>query len=65
MLLKTEGREVDPSTKNARLRQDTDASDPIQLHLHVWVTVGIAQVREVWSPGRVLGVALYDYGILV
>lgn len=47
------------------LRQDAHAADAINLHLHVRIAVGVAQVGEMGAPGRVFGVALDDDGVFV
>lgn len=65
MLLETEGREVDTGSEDSGLGQDTDAPHSIDLHFHIRVAVGVAQVGQVRAPGRVLGVALHDDGVFV
>jgi hypothetical protein len=65
MLLETEGWEVHTSTEYAGLGQDTDTADPVQLHFHIWVAVGIAKVCKVRSPCSVLSVSFHNDGILV
>lgn len=45
MLFEAEGGEVNPGPENPRLGQNTDPANPVDLHLHVRITVGIAQIR--------------------
>lgn len=44
VLLETESREVDTRTEHFCLCQDTDTTDTVNLHFHVWVAVWIAEV---------------------
>ena len=65
VLLKTEGWEVHAATKHTSFCQNTDTSDAVNLHLHVRVTVRVAQVGKMRAPCGVLCVALDDHSILV
>lgn len=65
MLLETESREVDTRAEDLRLCQDTDSTNTINLHLHIWVTVGVAEVGQMRAPSGVLCVTFYNDCILV
>lgn len=65
MLLKTERREVDTGAKDLRLSQNTDTSYTVNLHLHIWVAVGIAEVSQMRSPSSVFCVSLDNDCIFV
>ena len=65
MLFKTESGEVYTLTENLGLGQDTDTSNTVDFHLHVWVAIGVAQVCQMGTPGSVLCITLHDDGILV
>lgn len=47
------------------LGQNTDTTHSVNLHFHIGVAVGIAQVGKVRSPRGVLGITLDDNGVLV
>jgi hypothetical protein len=51
--------------KDLGLGKDTDTAYTIELHFHVRVTVGIAEIGQVRTPGGVFCVALYDDGVFV
>lgn len=65
MLLETKGWEVYTSTEYPGFGQNTDTSDPVQLHLHIWIAVGIAEVGQVRPPRSVLGISFHDDSILI
>ena len=65
MLLKAESREVYTVAEDLRLGQNTDTTDTVNLHLHVRVAVGVAQVCKMRPPRGILGVALDNHGVLV
>lgn len=65
MLLEAEGREMHSRSEHFGLGQDADSTDTIDLHLHIWITVGVAEVGKMRSPRRVLGVAFDNDGVLV
>ena len=65
VLLETEGREVNTRTEDFRFGQDTDTTNSINLHLHVWVTVGIAEISQMRSPGSVLCISVDDNSIFI
>lgn len=45
--------------------KDTHTPDAVDLHFHVGITVRVAQIRKMRSPGRILRVALDNDRILV
>jgi hypothetical protein len=65
MFLKAESREVHARAEHLRLGEDTDTSNTINLHLHIRVTVRVAQVGQMRTPGSILGVALNNDGVLI
>lgn len=44
MFLKAERREMYTISEDLGFGKDTDSSDTVNLHLHVWVAIGITQV---------------------
>ena len=65
MPLEAEGREMDSSAENLCFRKNTNTTYSIQFHFHVGITVWIAKVGKVRSPGSVLGVTFHDDRVLV
>ncbi len=65
MLLKAEGREVDPVSENSGFGQDADTSDAVDFHLHIGVTVGVSEVCQMRPPGGILGIAFDNHGVFV
>ena len=65
MLLKTEGWEVNTRSEDLGLCEDRNAADTIDLHLHVWVTIWVSEVGQMWAPSGVLGVTLDNNGVLI
>lgn len=65
VFLEREGGEVDACSENFGLGQDTDTADSVDFHLDVWVTVGVAEVGQVGTPGGVFGVPFDDNCILI
>lgn len=65
MFLETEGREVDTVPKDTSFGQDTDASHTVNFHFHIWVTVRIPQVGQVWPPSGVLGITFDNHSVLI
>jgi len=65
VLLETEGREVNTRTEDLCLCQNTDTADTVDLHLHVWVTVRVAEVGQMRSPGSVFSVAFDNDSVFV
>lgn len=65
MLLKTKGREMDSVSEDASLGQNTDASDTIDLHLHIWVTVRVTEVGQVRPPRCIFSVSFDNHGVLI
>lgn len=65
VFLETEGREMDAISEYASFGQNADTSDTVNLHFHVWVTVRVAEVGQMWSPGGVLGISLNNDSIFI
>lgn len=65
VLLETKRREMHSITKYFRLGQDAHAADTIEFHFYVRVAVGVAEVRQVWTVRRILGIPLNDHGVFV
>lgn len=65
MLFETESREVSTITENSRLGQNADATNTIDLHLHIRVAVRITQVCQMRPPCRVLGITLHNDSVFV
>lgn len=65
MLLETESREVNTGTENLCLSKDTDTTDTVNFHLHVWVAIGITEVSQMWSPRSILCVSFDNNSIFV
>lgn len=65
MFLEAESREVDAGSEHTGLGQNADTSYSIDLHLHIWISVGVSQVSQVRSPCRILGVSFDNDSILV
>jgi hypothetical protein len=65
MLLKTECGEVHSRAEDLRLGQDTDTTDTVDLHLHIWVTVWVAQVGQMRAPGGILCITFHNDRVLV
>lgn len=65
MLLETESREMDTRAEDLRLCQNTDTTDTVNLHLHIWIAVRVAEVSQMRSPGSVLCIAFDNDSIFV
>lgn len=65
MLLEAESREMDTRSENLGLCQDTDSSNTINLHFHVWVAKRIAEIGQVRSPCRIFGVTFNNNSIFI
>jgi hypothetical protein len=65
MLLETESREVNTRAEDLRLCQDTDTTNTIDLHLHIRVTVGVAEVGQMGSPGCIFRIALNNNSVFI
>lgn len=65
MLFEAERREVDTRPEDLGLGQDADTTHSVDIHLHVGITVGIAQIRKMRSPSGIFGITLHYDGILV
>lgn len=65
MLLETESWEMDTVSENASFGKDTDTSDSVDLHLHIWITVRVSEVGQMWPPCGVLGITLNNHSIFI
>lgn len=65
VLLEAESREVDTGSEDACLSQNADTSHAIDLHFHVWITIGVPQISQMRPPCRILSVALDNHSILI
>jgi len=65
VFLEAECGKVDTGTENLRLGENADASNAVNLHLHVGVTVRIAKVSQMRPPSGVLRVTLHNDSIFI
>lgn len=65
VLLETESREVHTTSEDLGLCQNAHTSNTVNFHLHVRVTVRVAEVGEMRAPSGVLCVAFDNDGILI
>lgn len=65
MLFKTEGGKVHTGTENSGLCENADSTHTINLHLHVWVTIWVAEIGQMGPPCCVLGIPFDNDCILV
>jgi hypothetical protein len=65
MLLKAESGEVNTGAEHLRLRENTDTTNTVNLHLHIWVAVGVAKVGQMGSPGSILCISFNDDSVFV
>lgn len=65
MFLEAEGREVDAGSEYTGFGQNADTPHSINLHFHIWISVGVSQVGQVGPPCRILGVSFNNDSILV
>lgn len=65
MLLEAKGREMDTGSENLGLGQNTDTSNSINLHFHIWITVGVSKVGQMRTPSSILSIALDNNGVFV
>lgn len=65
VLLETKGREVDARTEDLCLCKNANTTDTVNLHLHVWVTVRVAEIGQMRSPGGIFCIAFDNDGIFV
>lgn len=52
-------------SKDLGLCEDAHSSHSINLHLHIGIAIWIAQVSQVGSPGRILGISFDNDSILI
>jgi hypothetical protein len=65
MLLKTKCWEMDTRAEDSCLGKDTDTANTVQLHLHVRIAVGVAEIGQMRPPRRVLRIAFHNHRIFV
>jgi len=65
MLLEAESWEVDAGTEDFSFGKNTDSANAIDLHFHIWVTVGVAKVGQMRAPCSIFGVTLNDNRVLI
>lgn len=65
MFLEAERREVDAVTKNLGLCENTHSTDTVDLHFHIGIAIGVAEIREMGTPGGILCISLHDNCIFV
>ena len=65
VLLETESGEVNTRAEHPGFGQDTDTADTVNLHLHVWVAIGVAEVGQMRSPCSILCVSFDNDSILI
>jgi hypothetical protein len=46
-------------------RQNTDTPNTINLHFHIWVAIGVAEVCQMWAPGGILCITFDNDSILI
>ena len=65
VLLETESSEVHATSEDLGLCQNAHTSNTVNLHLHIRVTVRVAEVGEMRAPSGVLCVTLDNNSILI
>jgi hypothetical protein len=65
VLLETERWEMYARAEDLSFSQNTDTTNAIDFHLHIWVAIWVPQVGQMWSPGGVLCVTFYDDSVFV
>lgn len=65
VLLKAKGGKMHTGTEYLGFGQNADTADAVDFHLHIWVSVRIPEIGQMWPPCSILGVALYDDCILI
>jgi hypothetical protein len=65
VLLEAECGEMHSGAEDLCLCQNTDTTDTVNLHLHVGVTVRVAQVSQMWTPSGVFRVTLHNDRVFV
>lgn len=56
---------MDSGAKYSRFGKDADTPDAIQLHFHIAVAIGIAEVSQVRPPRRILGISFHNDCIFI
>lgn len=52
-------------TEHARFCENGHTADTVEFHFYVWVAEGVSEVREMRTPGCVLGVSFYNDCVFV
>lgn len=65
VLLETESWEVNARSEHLGFSKDTDTTNTVNLHLHIWVTIWIAKVGQMWAPCSILCISLDNDSVLV
>lgn len=65
MFFKTESGEVDTRAEHLGFSENTDTSDTVDFHLHVWVAIGIPQIGQMGSPRGILRISLDDDRVFI
>tara|TARA_R110002003_G_scaffold152_6_gene13629 strand:- start:11767 stop:12129 length:363 start_codon:yes stop_codon:yes gene_type:complete len=65
MFLKAECGEMDARSEDFGFCEDTNTTDTVNLHLHIWVTVRVAEVGQMRAPGGVLRITFDNDCILI
>lgn len=65
VLLETKCWKVDTRSEHACFGQNTDTSDAIDFHLHIWITVWVSKVGQVGPPCCIFSVSFNNHGIFV
>ena len=65
MFFKAESREVDTLAEDLCFSKNANTTNTINLHFHVGISIGIAQVSQMRSPGCILCIAFYNDSVFV
>lgn len=65
VLLEAKCREVNTVPENKSLGQNTDTTDTVDFHFHIWIAVRVAEVGKMRAPRGVLGVAFDNDRVFV
>ena len=65
MLLKAKGGEVDTLSEDFRFGENRHTTDAVNLHFHIGVAIGVAEVGQMRAPGSILCVSFHNDSVLV
>lgn len=65
VFLKAEGWEVHAAPEHFRLCENANTTNTVNLHLHVWVAVWVAEVSQMRTPCRILSISLDDDSVFI